>query len=285
MALPVIAYYAIFHYGPMYGLVIAFMEYRPALGLWRSRWLGIGNFTAFFKDYSFFIVLRNTFLINAYDLLFGFPVPVVFALLLNEIRSSFFRRTIQTITYLPHFISMVVLCGMIKDFCDTNGVIVNLLSTLFGMKKANLLSQSQLFRSIFIASNIWQHFGWNSIIYIAALAGVDVALYEAAIIDGAGRFKQTIHITLPGILPTIVVMLILRLGQMMSVGFEKVILLYNPLTYETADVIQSFVYRRGLLNYDYSFSSAVGLFNSVINFALVYLANRLSRECGQTSLW
>lgn len=285
LAIPVILYYVIFHYGPMYGIIISFMDYKPSLGVLRSKWVGLEHYINFAKDFNFKRVVRNSFLINAYGLLFGFPIPIIFALLLNEIKNSAFRRTTQTITYLPHFISAVVFCGIVKDFCDDSGVIVNILHNMFGMEKQDLLSKSELFRTIYISSGIWQSFGWNSIIYIAALSSVDPNLYEAAMIDGANRFKQIIHITIPGILPTIIIMLILRLGQMMSVGFEKIILLYNPLVYETADVIQSYVYRRGLLNYDFSFSAAVGFFNSVINFLLVLFANKLSHSIGETSLW
>lgn len=285
LAIPVILYYVLFHYGPMYGMIIAFKDYRPPLGINGSPWVGLANFKAFVTDFNFTRVIKNTFLINVYDLLFGFPIPIIFALLLNEIKSSSFKRVTQTLTYLPHFISMVVICGIIRDFCASNGVVVQIMTSLTGKEGYDLLSKSELFRTIYVSTNIWQHFGWNSIIYIAALSGVDPTFYEAAVVDGAGRFKQMIKITLPCIAPTIIVMLILRLGQMMSVGFEKIILLYNPLTYETADVIQSFVYRRGLLQQDYSFSAAVGLFNSVINLLFVVTANKLSRRYSETSLW
>lgn len=285
LAIPVVVYYVIFHYGPMYGLIIAFKEYKPTLGIIGSRWVGFENFISFFNDFSFVRIIRNTFLINIYDILFGFPIPIIFALMLNELKSSALNRLTQTITYLPHFISMVVICGIIKDFCSTRGLVMNMLSSLFGMEQYDLLSKASLFRTLYVSTNIWQSFGWNSIIYIAALTCIDPILYESATVDGAGRFKQMMKITLPGIAPTIIIMLILRFGQIMSVGFEKIILLYNPLTYETADVIQSFVYRRGLLDYDYSFSSAVGLFNSVINFLFVFCANKISKTFSETSLW
>lgn len=284
LAIPVLFYYAIFHYGPMYGLVIAFKDFNPALGIWKSPWVGFENFLNFFSDYAFVRLLRNTLLINVYDLLFGFPIPIIFALLLNEIKHNAFKRIVQTVSYLPYFISVVVICGIIRTFVASDGVITQLLS-VFGVEQADLLAKSELFRTIFVSSEIWQHFGWSSIIYIAALTNIDPTYYEAAIIDGAGRFKQILHITIPCLAPTIIILLILRIGRLMSIGWEKVILLYNPLNYETADVIQSYVYRRGLQEYAYSFSSAVGLFNSMISFVLVITANKISKTFSKTSLW
>jgi putative aldouronate transport system permease protein len=285
MAIPVFLYYLVFHYGPMYGVIIAFKDFLPSKGIWRSQWIGLENFITFFKDYNFVRIIRNTFLINVYSLLFGFPIPIIFALLLNEIRGSAFKRFTQTVTYLPHFISIVVMCGIIKDFVEPDGLVVQILVYLFHMKKVDLLSQAGLFRGIYVGTGIWQEFGWNSIIYIAALTAIDPTLYEAAVVDGAGRFRQVIHITIPSIMPTIIILLILRIGQMMSVGYEKIILLYNPLTFETADVIQSYVYRRGLLQFDYSFSAAAGLFNSLINTFFVLSANKISKTFSETSLW
>ena len=238
MAIPVIVYYILFHYGPMYGVIIAFKDFVPTRGILGSKWVGLKHFISFIQDFNFTRVVRNTFLINLYNLLFGFPIPIIFALLLNELRNDKFKRVTQTITYLPHFISIVVVSGIIKDFVSSNGVIVQILVNFFGMAETDLLQKSNLFRSIYVSTEIWQRFGWNSIIYIAALSGIDPTYYEAAVVDGAGRFKQTMKITLPSIAPTIIILLILRLGQMMSLGFEKIILLYNPLTYETADVIQ-----------------------------------------------
>lgn len=284
MAIPVLAYYIIFQYGPMYGLVIAFKDFKPALGVWRSPWVGFQHFYDFFTSYSFFRVVRNTLLLSVYDLIFGFPVPIIFALLLNEIRYNAFKRVTQTVTYLPYFISTVVICGILRDFLASNGVITQMLS-VFGIEPFNLLTKSELFRGIYVSSNIWQNFGWNSIIYIAALAGIDPTYYESAQIDGAKRISKILHITIPCIAPTIIILLILRIGQMMSIGWEKVILLYNPLIYETSDIIQSFVYRRGLQEYAYSFSSAVGLFNSTVNFILVVTANQLSKKFSENSLW
>lgn len=285
MALPVIIYYAIFCYGPMYGLIIAFKDYTPATGILGSDWVGFKHFIAFFQNTYFWRLMKNTFLLSFYDLLWGFPAPIIFALLLNEIRHSRFKVTVQTITYLPHFISLIVACGMVIDFVSEGGVITQIL-TLFGGEAKNYLGDARYFRTVYIASNIWQDIGWGSIIYLAALSGIDQELYEAATIDGAGRLKQTLHITLPGLLPTIMVLFIMKVGQMMSLGFEKIILLYNPLTYETADVIASFVYREGLgQGVRYSYSTAVGLFQSVINLIFLLSANWLSKKFTESSLF
>jgi len=280
MALPVFIYYVVFHYFPIYGALIAFKDFNPRLGIIKSPWIGFENFISFFNSYYFWTVLRNTLLINIYDLLWGFPAPIIFALLLNEIRSSFFKRLSQTITYMPHFISLVVICGIIVKFTSSDGFITRIIG-----QESNLLLRPELFRTIFVSSGIWQQFGWGSIIYIAALSGIDNQLYEAAVVDGAKRFKQLIHITLPGIAPITIILLILRLGRMVNVGFEKVILLYNPLIYDTADVISSFVYRKGLLESDFSYASAVGLFNSIINFMFLLAANQISRKVSENSLW
>lgn len=284
MVFPVIVYFIIFSYWPMYGVIIAFKDYSPGKGILGSKWIGLKNFVDFFNSYYVGRLIRNTLLINIYDLFWGFPAPIILALLINEVNNKLFKRTIQTISYLPHFISLVVVCGIIIDFTASDGLITTILSQ-FGVKPTNLLMRPELFRTIYISSGIWQGVGWGSIIYLAALSGINPNLYEAATIDGAGRWKQTIHITLPGIAPTIIILFILRLGSMMSVGYEKIILLYNSTTYETADVISSFVYRKGLLESDYSYSTAVGLFNSVINFVLIIIANTISRKVSETSLW
>ena len=284
MLLVVVAWYVIFCYVPMYGAIIAFKDYSIGKGIFNSPWVGFKHFASFFSDINFMRVVRNTFLINIYDILWGFPAPIIMALLLNEVRNQYFKKTIQTLSYLPYFISMVVVCGIIVDFTSTNGIINQLLSN-FGFEKVNLLSKSEFFRTVYISSGIWKNVGWGSIIYLAALTNISPELYESAVIDGAGRWKQLIHITLPGIASTIIVLLILRMGSIMSVGFEKIILLYNPLTYETADVIASYVYRKGLLNADYSYSTAIGLMNSVINFLFLVVSNWLSRRYTESSLW
>lgn len=284
LAIPGIAYYVIFHYVPMYGATIAFKDFSPLRGILGSPWVGFIHFESFFRSYYFWRLIRNTLLLNFYNLLFGFPAPIILALLLNEVRVQAFKKTVQTISYLPHFISTVVICGMIVDFTSSRGVIVDLIAAVGG-ERANLLARAEYFRMIYVSSGIWQQVGWGTIIYLAALTNVDPQLYDAAGIDGAGRFKQMLHVTLPGIMPTVVILLILRIGRIMSIGFEKIILLYSPLIYETADVIQTFVYRKGLLENNFSYSAAIGLFNSIINLSMLVFANWLSRRVNETSLW
>ncbi|MDF2650224.1 MAG: sugar transporter permease [Paenibacillus sp.] len=284
MLFPVLLYYVIFHYGPMYGAIIAFKDFSPRLGIWGSDWVGFEHFQAFFTGPYFWRTIKNTVLISFYQLLFGFPAPIVLALLLNEVRHALFKRTVQTITYMPHFISLVVICGIIKDFTVSDGV-MNDIIVFFGGERTTFLLEPSFFRSVYVTSGVWQHIGWGTIIFLAALTGIDQEQYEAAKIDGAGRWKQMTNVTLPGLMPTIIILLILEVGRMMNVGFEKIILLYNPGTYETADVISSYVYRVGLQDFNYSFSSAVGLFNSVINFILLICSNWLSRKFNDTSLW
>lgn len=284
MAIPVVIYYVIFMYWPMYGAQIAFKRFAPGLGIERSPWIGLDNFSKFFGSFYFGRILRNTIIISVYSLLFAFPAPILLALLLNELRSNRYKRVVQTVSYLPHFISIMVVCGMIVDFTRSDGVINDLLA-LFGFQRQTMLLNPALFRRIYIISEIWQGVGWGSIIYLSALSGIDTEQYEAAVIDGAGRFAQLRHVTLPGIAPTIVIMLIMRIGQMMNVGYEKIILLYNGNTYDVADVISTFVYRKGLVEADYSYSTAVGLFNSVVNLVLLVMANTISRRVSETSLW
>ncbi|GAA4838176.1 ABC transporter permease subunit [Paenibacillus vulneris] len=284
MMVPVIVYYAIFHYAPMYGAIIAFKDYTPMKGILGSPWVGLDNFKDFFSSYYFWRILKNTLIISLYSLCFEFPAPIILAILINEVRNAAFKRVVQSITYMPYFISMIVICGMIKDFTNSGGVI-NSIFTFFGGDGQAMLQKPEMFRGIYIVSEIWQKIGWESIIYIAALMSIDQEQYEAARIDGAGRWKQILHITLPGILPTITILFILRMGNMLNVGFEKIILLYNPVTYDTADVINTFVYRKGLLEFGWSYSSAVGLFNSVFNLVLLISANWISRKVNENSLW
>lgn len=284
LLIPVVAFYIIFHYGPIYGAVIAFKQFAPAKGILGSPWVGFSHFQDFFNSYYFWRLLRNTLNISITSLAFGFPAPIILALLINELKSKMFSRTVQTITYMPHFISMVVICGMIAQFTKNTGVITSFLA-MFGVPKETMLNDPHLFVPIYVISGIWQEIGWGSIIYLAALAGIDQEFYEAAKIDGAGRWKQTLYITFPCLVPTIIILLILRLGNILNVGFEKIILLYNPATYETADVISSFVYRKGIQEFSWSFSAAVGLFNSVISFFMVICANWISRKANETSLW
>uniref|UniRef100_UPI003FEF8248 ABC transporter permease n=1 Tax=Candidatus Ventrimonas sp. TaxID=3048889 RepID=UPI003FEF8248 len=284
LVLPVVMFYILFNYKPIYGAIIAFQDYVPRLGISGSEWVGLANFKRFFSDIYFGRLMKNTLLLSVYDILFGFPAPIILALLLNEIHNKFFKNVTQTITYLPHFISMIVVCGMLTDFSLSTGLFNDIIE-FFGGERHPLLQDPKLYRTIYVASGIWQQVGWGTIIYLSALAGVDSQLYEAAEIDGATKWKQTLHVTLPGIAPTIITMFILKIGKLMSMGYEKTILLYNPSTFETADIISSYVYRIGLLEQDWSYSTAIGLFNSVINFVLLILANKLSKKFSETSLW
>ncbi len=285
MMIPVIAFYLIFHYGPMYGAIIAFKEYSPMKGIVGSPWVGFDQFMSFFHSYYFWRILKNTVVISCYSLLFEFPAPIILALLINEVRHQTFRRIAQSVTYMPYFISLVVICGMVKDFTNSGGILNSWFSMMFGGDGHALLQKPEWFRPLYILSEIWQKVGWESIIYIAALMGIDQEQYEAARMDGAGRWRQIWNITIPGIMPTIMIMFILRMGNLLNVGFEKIILLYNPATYDTADVISSFVYRKGLLEFGWSYSSAVGLFNSLINLILLLSANKLSKKFSESSLW
>jgi len=285
MLIPVVLYFIIFYYIPLWGAHIAFKNYIPSRGYMRSPWVGLQNFKDFFGSYYFFRLIRNTILINIYDIIFGFPAPIILALLLNEIRVNSFKRIVQTVTYLPHFISIIVICGMIRDFFSRMGIINVLLGQISGMDPIAFLTEPGWFRPIFVGSNIWTQVGWGSIIYLAALTTIDQELYEAATIDGAKRLRQVFSITIPCIIPTIVVLFILRMGRIMSVGFEKVLLLYNPNTYETADVISTFVYRKGILEMSYSYSTAVSLFNSIINFTILVIFNKICRRLSENSLW
>jgi putative aldouronate transport system permease protein len=268
----------------MYGAVIAFKTYVPARGIVGSPWAGLKHFKDFFGSFYFTRLLGNTFLISFWSIVFGFPAPILLALMLNEVRAKVFKRVSQTISYLPYFISLVVLCGLVRDFCSESGVIGQL-AAMLGGPPGNLLSRAENFRAIYVGSGIWQGVGWGSIIYLAAIAGIDLELYDAATIDGAGRFRQIIHITIPCILPTIIIVFLLNIGGILNVGFEKIILLYNTGIYTTADVISTFTYRRGLLENNFSYSTAVGLFNSVVNFIFMVSANAVSRRVSETSLW
>lgn len=284
IAIPVIAYLIIFNYKPMYGVIIAFKKYKPHIGIMDSPWVGLQHFKSLFTDLYFGRGLRNTLTISILQLLFSFPAPVMLALVLNEVRSQKVKRVVQTITYMPHFISMVVVCGMIVSFTQSNGLFNDIID-FFGGKRSNLLIQPKNFYPIYILSNIWQQIGWDSIIYLAALAGVDQEQYEAARVDGAKRLQLMWYITLPSLVPTISMLLILKMGRILSVGYEKILLLYQPVTYEVADVISTYAYRRGIVEANYSYSTAVGLFNSVVNIILLLLSNKLSKKLGQSGLF
>jgi len=284
LLIPVIIYYAIFCYAPMYGLIIAFKEFSPLKGIIGSTWIGFKWFRQFFDSMYFGRLFKNTLLINVYGLLWGFPIPIIFAILLNELKDGFFKKITQTISYLPHFISLVVICGIILDLFSSRGLI-NTLIQLIGKKSINFMSEANWFRTIYISTGIWQEFGWSSIIYIASISAIDPNLYEAARCDGANRFQQMLNITLPGLRNTITILLILNMGSILSVGFEKINLLYNPAIYETADVISTYVYRRGIQGTEFSFGAAVGLFNSVVNFFVLLTFQNLSKKFSEISLF
>lgn len=285
MALPVVLYFLVFKYMPMYGAIIAFKDYTVGKGIWGSEWVGLQHFRDFFESYYFWRILKNTLLLSFYQLLFGFPAPILLALLLNELRHELFKRTVQTVSYIPHFISIVVICGMVVDF-SARGGLFNTIITFFGGQDSALLSDPSNFRTIYTASSIWQELGFSTIIYLAALSGINPELYDASRVDGASRLRQVWHITLPGIMPMIVILLILRIGGLMEIGFEKIILLYNPNVYDTADVISTFVYRKGISEgSEFSYTTAVGLFQSVVNFILLLGANRLSKALSDTKLF
>lgn len=285
IVLPVVLHYLVFVYYPMYGNIIAFKNYSPVRGISGSEWVGLQYFKQFFTSPYFTRLLRNTLLISIYSLLWAFPVPIIFALALNDLRNGPFRRIVQTFSCIPYFISTVIICGLLVNFLSPSSGIVNTVIKMFGGQSINFLMEPGWFRTIFIASGIWQGFGWSSIIYLAALTGINPELYEAATVDGAGKLHQILHISLPCIRPTIVVIFVMNVGTLMSVGYEKLILLYNPITLEVADVISSYVYRTGLVEGGYSFGSAVGLFNSVVNLIMVAAANRVSKKLTGISLW
>lgn len=285
MVLPCILYFLIFHYVPMLWNVVAFQDYNVRKGITGSSWVGLTHFIRFFESPYAFRLIRNTFLLSFMDLIMGFPVPILFALLLNEIKTNWVKRAVQTFSYLPHFISVVVVVGMMKIFLSPTDGIVNLAIAALGGTPVNFFSSAGLFRWLYVFSNIWQNFGWDSIIYFAAISGVNPELYEAAIVDGAGRWKKMFYVTLPCISPTIIVLLIMRIGWLLSVGFEKIILMYNEATYETADVISTYVYRVGLLNSDFSYGTTIGLFNCMVSLVLILAANAFSRKFSDTSLF
>jgi putative aldouronate transport system permease protein len=278
LALPAVLYFLVFHYLPMIGTVIAFQNFRPGAGLFGSPFVGLRWFKEFFSSVFFFRLVKNTFLLSFFMLVFAFPAPIIFALMLCEVKDGPFRRTIQAISFMPHFISIVVVVGILQNFLSVTDGVINRLRVLVNLQPIGFLEDPAYFRAVYVVSGIWQEFGWTSIIYIAAIAGISPHLYEAARIDGCSRFRQMIHVTLPGIMPAAVTLLILNLGKIMSVGFEKIILMYNPSTYSVADVISTYVYRRGIVDMQFSYAGAVDLFNSVINLALLLLVNQVSRR-------
>ncbi len=284
MLLPVVLYYAVFCYAPMGGVVIAFQNFKPALGIAGSKWVGMKHFVDFLTGPFAWRLIRNTLLINVLQIMFAFPVPILLALLINEIHCKPYKKAVQTISYMPHFISLVVMCGLLVTFSRSDGIFNDFLS-LFGVERSNLLGNANWFRPLYVLSGIWQEAGWGSIIYLATLSGIDPGLYEAATIDGASRFQRMIYVSFPGLLPIIIVQLIMRIGNILTTGFEKVFLLYSPLTYETADIISTYIYRQGLELSNYSYGTAVGLFNSVVNLLILVLANRFIGKLTGESLW
>ncbi|MDR6550533.1 putative aldouronate transport system permease protein [Paenibacillus qinlingensis] len=285
LIVPFIAWYLVFQYYPMLGLQMAFKKYSIYKGLSGSPWVGFDNFVTFFKGPYFLRTLKNTILISLYSLIFAFPAPIILALLLNEVKNMLFKRTVQTLTYLPHFISIVIVAGFVTNFLSPTNGIVNLLLAKLGLEKLYFLVVPEYFRTIFISMNIWREVGFGSIIYIAALSGIHPELHEAAVIDGANKWKRVLHVTLPGIMPTIMIMLILKIGNLLDVGYEAIILLYQPSTYEVSDVISTYVYRTGLQDGRYDIGTAVGLFNSVVGLVLVICANKLSKKYTESGLW
>ncbi|PYI55238.1 ABC transporter permease [Paenibacillus flagellatus] len=285
LLLPVVVYFILFHYVPMYGVQIAFKEFVASKGIGGSPWVGFQHFERFFDGYYFWRLIRNTLGIGLYELAVGFPVPIALALLMNEIGSKRFKKTVQTVTYAPHFLSTVVLVGMLFIFLSPRYGIVNTMIEWFGGERIAFLTEPDWFKTVYVLSGVWQQMGWSSIIYLAALTGIDPQLHEAAKVDGASRLRRIWHINLPGIRPTIVILLILNAGAILAVGFEKVFLMQNSLNMESSDVISTYVYRSGILEAQYGFSAAVGLFNSLINFVLLVTVNFVARKAGETSLW
>ena len=286
--LPSVAYFAIFHYLPMAGIVIAFKDYSPYLGFIKSPWVGLQQFEYFFQSFYAWRIVRNTLLLNLYSLAFGFPAPILFALLLNELYGTAVKRVAQTVTYFPYFLSSTIIAGLVVQVVGPQGMVNDLLGGLFNMAPVRFLEQPGFFRPIYVAANIWKGLGFGTIIYLAAMTGIDPEQYEAAVMDGAGRLRRLWHVTIPALVPTMVVLFLLNLGSLMSVGIELVLLLYNPLTYETADVIDTFVYRRGIGvggTADYSFGTAVGLFQGLIGLLLIIFFNQVAKKLGETSLW
>lgn len=269
----------------MLNAVIAFKDYSVVKGIWASPWAGFKHFHLFFSNPQFWVLIKNTLFLSLYQIAVGFPVPILLALALNEIRNGIFKRAVQLVTYAPYFISTVVMVSMIMLLLSPRLGVINIILQSFGLESINFLGVPSMFRSVNVWSDVWQGAGYSAVIYLAALAGVDPSLYEAAKVDGASRFQKIIHIDIPGIMPAAVIILILSVGSIMSVGFEKIYLLQNPLNLETSEIIATYVYKIGLLNANFSFATAVGLFNSVVNLVLLLLVNALARKISSTSLW
>ncbi len=283
--LPCLIYYILFKYVPMYGALVAFKDFKPFIGFMGSPWVGLEHFRTFFASPDAWRLIRNTLLLGLYTLLWSFPLPIVFALALNEIHNTKFKKVVQTVSYMPHFLSAVVVCGMVTSFLDPVRGAVNLLIKAFGGSALNFLAEPAYFRTIYVISEVWQTLGWSGIVYLAAISGVDPGYYEAATLDGASRLRQIWSITLPSIAPTVVTMLILRVGHVMDMNLEKVLLLQTPVTYEVSDVISTYVYRMGIASGKVSYSTAVGLFQSLIGFILTFVANKVAKKVTNYGLW
>ena len=285
MVLPAVLYFLIFHYGPMYGVQIAFKKYVPALGITGSPWVGFTHFKKFFNSYYFGTLIKNTIGISLYDLAVGFPMPIILALVFNELKNGFFKKFTQTVTYAPHFISTVVIVGMLVSFLSpSTGIINHLIEAMGGTRKA-FLQDPKWFKTIYVLSGVWQNMGWNTIIYMSALAGVNPELHEAAAIDGASRFQRLLYINLPSLIPTMIILLIMNFGSIMSMGYEKILLMQNPLNMSSSNVISTFTYQQGLIDANYSYAAAVGLFNAAINAILLLSVNKITRKITNIGLW
>jgi putative aldouronate transport system permease protein len=283
--IPCILFYIIFRYGPLYGLIIAFKDYSVFTGIIDSPWAGMKHFNRFFSSPDFFLLFKNTLLLGFYSLIFGFPFPIILAIMLNEVRARWFKKTIQTASYLPTFLSVVIISSMIIDFLSPNNGLINQFISFLGFEKKYFLIDPDWFRSIYVISNIWSSTGYEAIIFLAAIASISPTLYEAAKVDGCSRFQMMRHITIPGILPTILIVFTLRTGSMIRIGYEKVLLLYNAMTYDVADVFSTFVYRKGLLESNYSYGAAVGMFEAVVAMVMLIGANSISKRLGGSGLW
>ncbi|ODB53462.1 sugar ABC transporter permease [Paenibacillus polymyxa] len=283
--LPIIIIYLVFKYYPMYGIQIAFKDFSPSRGIWGSEWVGFKHFIDFFDSYNFWTIMTNTLTLSALSLVFSFPAPIIIAIMLNQMLAKRYKKIVQTVIYAPHFISTVVLVGMLNVFLSPNSGIVNHIITWFGGDPIMFLADEGWFRPLYILSGVWQETGFATIIYLAALAGVNPELHEAAIMDGASKWKRVMHVDIPSILPTIVILLILALGNIMGIGFEKAFLMQNDLNYATSNIIPTYVYEIGIQKAQYSFSTAVGLFNSVVNIILIVTVNRIAKKLTETSLW
>ncbi|NOU64496.1 ABC transporter permease subunit [Paenibacillus sp. LMG 31461] len=283
--LPALIYYLLFKYVPMFGILISFKDYNTFKGVWASEWVGLKYYSLFFHSPDFLKLLKNTVLLGISKVVFGFPAPIILALLLNEVRRATLKRLVQSISYLPHFISNVVVVSMMFLFLSPTSGLVNNVIQWFGYDAMNFMQNEDYFRAIYILSEIWQHVGWETIIYLAALSAIDPQLYEAARVDGANRRHQLLHITIPGIRPAIIILFILNIGHVLDIGFEKVLLMLNPSIYATADVLSTYVYRTGIQSMNYSYATAIDLFSSIINLIFILTANWISRRTSETSLW